>query len=81
MKRLPLFCIPIFACLFCVQTLPAQNTPPSVGLGIVGPSDATTRLNYNQLFKMILKDNPATLDGKVLTVDLVEHQAQAEVAV
>jgi len=81
MKHTALLVALLYVCLFCVRPALAQNATTPVGLGIVGISDATTRLNYNQLFKMILKDNPATLDGKALTADLVEHQSQAEVAV
>lgn len=81
MKNTALCVILLSASLLCVHLLPAQNAKTSAGLGIVGISDESTRLNYNQLFKMILKDNPATLDGKALTVDLVEHQSQADVAV
>lgn len=59
----------------------AQATPVRPGLGIVDISDEETRLNYNQLFKLVLKDNPATLNKLPISVDLVEHQSQSAVAV
>ena len=55
--------------------------PQKVGIGILDIFDDVTHLNYNQLFKKILLENPILLDGKPLKVDLVEHPSQAVVAI
>ncbi len=62
------------------QRLSAQTATAKTILGIVDISDEENRLNYSQLFKMVLKDNPATFDKVPMTVDLVEHQSNAAVA-
>ncbi|MCB0520711.1 MAG: PDZ domain-containing protein [Lewinellaceae bacterium] len=52
-----------------------------VDLGIVNVYDETTHLNYNQLFKLVLKENAPTIGKSNLSVDLVEHPSQAALAV
>jgi len=71
----------LIACFGIVAGTFAQTRPAQPGLGIIAITDEITHLNYNQLFKMVVQDNPATLNKAALTVDLVEHQAQANVAV
>lgn len=82
MKNSTLSPVAFLIAFFCIVTISfAQTLPNQPGLGIVTVSDEITRLNYNQLFKMVAQNNPATLDGAPLTVDLVEHQSQSVAAV
>jgi len=70
----------VFATQLAAQT-PATTPPTKPGIGITDVFDDVIHLNHNQLLKKILLDNPATMDGAPLTVDLVEHPSQALLAV